>query len=73
MYIITVVNECGQCPRFVHKYWHDVGRIQYTDGHEKLSAEMLNVKESDIMLELEENSKLLQELQKTLPELGESL
>ena len=30
-------------------------------------------KESDIMLELEENSKLLQDLQKTLKELGESL
>ena len=22
-------------------YWHDVGRIQCVDGHEKLSAEML--------------------------------
>ena len=22
-------------------YWHDVGRIHFTDGHEKLSAEML--------------------------------
>lgn len=34
---------------------------------------IIDIKESDFMLELEENSKLLQELQKTLQELGESL
>lgn len=34
---------------------------------------IIDIKESDFMLELEENSTLLQELQKTLQELGESL
>ena len=40
---------------------------------DKKITTLKNYKESDIMLELEENSKLLQELQKTLQELGESL
>lgn len=41
--------------------------------YQKKKVNYIIKKESDSMLELEENSKLLQELQKTLKELGESL